>query len=71
MVLSRNYALDGKNLDREVQLAQRALDRIAQMKAQPAPPQLSDSQWKDYVASTDRAARDIFEYAKALNAAAH
>jgi len=71
MVVSRNYALDAKNLDRAVQLAQRALDQVGRMKTQPAPASMTDSQWKEYIANTDRAARDIFEYAKALNAAAH
>ena len=71
MVVSRNYALDAKNLDRAVQLAQRAMDQVGRMKTQPAPSSMTDSQWKEYIANTDRAARDIFEYAKALNAAAH
>jgi hypothetical protein len=71
MVVSRNYALDAKNLDRAVLLAQRAMDQVARMKTQPAPASMTDSQWKEYVTNTDRAARDIFEYAKALSAAAH
>jgi hypothetical protein len=71
MVLARNYAMERKNLDRAVQRAQRALARIEKMKSQPAPPLMTDSQWKDYVATTDGAARGIFDYAKALNDVAH
>ena len=71
MVLARNYAMGGKNLDRAVELAKRAVDRIETMKTQQAPPQLTESQWKEYLARTDGAARGIFDYAKALSDAAH
>jgi tetratricopeptide (TPR) repeat protein len=66
MALSRNYALEGKDLDRAVKLAEEAVSLIEQMKAQPTPARFTDAQWKGYLQSTEGAARDILQYAKAI-----
>jgi hypothetical protein len=66
MILSRNYSLERKNLDRAVALAQQAVDLIAKMKGEPTPVRYSDTQWKDYLLGTEGAARSILEYAKSV-----
>lgn len=66
MAVARNYALEKKNLDRAVQYAQRAVDAVTKMKTQPAPANYSEEQWKQYVESTDGAAKSILNYAKSI-----
>ncbi len=66
MVLARNYAIDGKNLDRAVALARQAVDQINNMKTRPVPNQYTDSQWKDYLQNTEAAAKSILDYAKSV-----
>jgi hypothetical protein len=66
MAVSRNYSLERKNLDRAVQYAERAVDTVAKMKGRPAPPNFTEQQWKDYVESTDQAAKSILAYARSL-----
>jgi len=68
MALSRNYALEGKNLDRAVQLGEQAVRLIETMKTQSTPPRFTDSQWKTYLQSTEGAAKTILEYAKTIKA---
>ena len=66
MAVSRNYALERKNLDRAVQYAQKAVDSVAKLRAKPAPANFTEQQWKDYVESTDQAAKSILAYTKSL-----
>lgn len=66
MVLSRNYALERKNVDRAVMLAEQAVDLADKMKAGPLPSGYSDAQWKNYVQTTQEAAKSILEYAKTV-----
>jgi tetratricopeptide (TPR) repeat protein len=66
MVVARNYALQQKNLEHALELAQRAVDAVSRLKTQPAPPQLTDSQWKDYLERTDASARGILDYVKGV-----
>ena len=68
MLLSRNYAIDGKNLDRAIELGQRAVDRLASSATDPAPLGYSDAQWKSYVQTSQNSAQQILDYAKAIKA---
>jgi hypothetical protein len=62
LVLSRNYAIERKNLDRAVELAQKAGYLIGKMRTAPVPSTHTDVQWKDYLENTDAAARRILSY---------
>ena len=66
LAVSRNYAIERKNLDKAVDYAQKAVDAITKMKTQPPPPQYTDEQWKSYLESTDQAARGMLSYAKSV-----
>ncbi len=68
MLLSRNYAIEGKNLDRAIDLGQRAIDRLAKSAADPAPLGYTDTQWKAYLQTSQDSARQILDYAKAIKA---
>ena len=66
MTLSRNYAIQRKNLDRAVELAQRAVEVIGKMKGEPTPVSSTDSKWKEYLQATEAAAQGILDYTKAI-----
>jgi hypothetical protein len=66
MAVSRNYALEGKNLDRAVTLAEQAVSLVDKMKLQSTPARFTDTQWKDYLQNTEAAARSILQYAKTI-----
>jgi hypothetical protein len=63
MVLARNYAMERKNVDRAIALANQAITRIAEMRGSVAPSHFTDAQWKDYLQRTDAAAQSILGYA--------
>jgi hypothetical protein len=60
--------LDGKNasLDRAIQYAQKAIDQLGKMKAQPAQQGKTDDQWKQYIDSNDQLAKTYLAYAQSL-----
>jgi hypothetical protein len=66
MVLSRNYAIKRVNLDRAVELAQKAVDQIAKMRSTPPPVTHTDAQWKTYLDGTEAAARNILSYTTSI-----
>ena len=66
MLLARNYAIDAKNLDRAIDLAQRALDRMATLHGQPPPSAYTATQWNDYLKANEESASQILAYAKAM-----
>ena len=66
MTVARTYGIEGRNLDRAVQYAQRAVDATARMKNEPPPPQYSDAQWQQYIASTESSAQGILGYVRSL-----
>jgi len=66
LAVSRNYSIERKNLDRAVQYAQKALDTVEKMKTQPAPPQYTEQQWKEYVDTSEQVAKSMLAYAKSL-----
>jgi hypothetical protein len=66
MAVARNYSIERKNLDRAVQYAQHAVDTVSKWKAEPPPAQYPADQWKQYVESTDQAAKSILAYAKSM-----
>jgi hypothetical protein len=66
MVLSRNYAIKRINLDRAVELAQKAVDQVGKMRSTPPPTTHTDAQWKSYLDSTEAAARNILSYTMSI-----
>lgn len=66
MDVARNLSMQKRNLDRAVQYAQRAVELAVKLKGQPAPAQYTEDQWKQYVDSTDSAARSILAYARSV-----
>ena len=66
MALSRNYAIKRINLDRAVELAQKAVDQVGKMRAAPPPVSHTDAQWKSYLDSTETAARNILAYSTSI-----
>lgn len=68
MVLSRNYAIERKNLERAVELAQKAVDVIETLKGGPSPNSQTDVQWRNYLQTTEAAAQNILEYTKSIRA---
>ena len=68
MVLARNHAIDAKNLDRAIELSQKALDRLAILRMEQPPTGYSPAQWEDYLKATEESARQILGYARAIKA---
>lgn len=66
MALSRHYAIKRINLDRAVELAQKAVDQVGKMRAAPPPVSHTDAQWKSYLDSTETAARNILAYSTSV-----
>lgn len=67
MVLARSYAMEAKNLDRALDLAQRALNRLQLMRTTEGLPQgYSLNQWKDYLRSSEDSAEQILKYVNAV-----
>ncbi len=68
MLLARNYSIESKSLDRAVELAQRAVDRVEKWKTDVMPYGYTDTQWKSYLQTSEQSAKQILEYAKAMKA---
>jgi len=66
MLLARNYAIESKNLDRAVELAQRAVDRVEKWKSDAMPYGYTDAQWKSYLQTSEQSAKQILDYAQAM-----
>jgi hypothetical protein len=67
MLLARSYAMEAKNLDRALDLAQRALNRLQEMRTtEGLPPGYSLNQWKDYLRSSEDSAEQILKYVNAV-----
>lgn len=68
LAVTRAYSLDGKNasLERAIQYAQKAIDQLGKMKAQPAQQGKTDEQWKQYIDSNDQLAKTYLSYAQSL-----
>jgi hypothetical protein len=66
MVLARNYALEGRELDRALSLAQQSVDLIVKLKGNPMPLSYTEAEWKDYLQSTEAASRGILLYVTAV-----
>ena len=66
MVLSRNFAMQKKNLDRAVELAQKAVDELSKMRSSPVPSTHTEAQWKSYLDTTESAARGILTYTTSI-----
>src|SRR5438105_4995695 len=64
MMVSRNYGMQKKNLDKAVQYAQRAVEVLAKKKGEPR--YTEDQTWKQYVDSNEAAARANLAWAKTL-----
>jgi hypothetical protein len=68
MVLARNHAIDAKNLDRAIELSQRAIDRMAVLRKEQPPTGYTPAQWEDYLKTTEESAKQILGYARAIKA---
>lgn len=68
MLLARNYAMESRNLDRAIELAQRAQGQTGKLRAAPLPIGYSATQWNDYLKTTEDSAGQILEYVKAVKA---
>jgi hypothetical protein len=66
MVVARNYALEGKSLDRALELAQAAVNQSQKMRTTPAPAQYTAAQWQDYLSTTETAAQNILGYVRSI-----
>jgi tetratricopeptide (TPR) repeat protein len=68
LAVTRAYSLDGKaaSLDRAIQYAQKTIDQLGKMKAQPAQQGKTDEQWKQYIDSNDQLAKTYLSYAQSL-----
>jgi tetratricopeptide (TPR) repeat protein len=68
MVLARNYSMETSNLDRAVDLAQKAVEHMEAATNDPAPIGYSQDQWANYQRTTKESAKQILAYAKAMKA---
>ena len=68
LAVTRAYSLDGKNasLEKAIQYAQKAIEQLGKMKAQPAQQGKTDEQWKQYIDSNDQLAKTYLSYAQSL-----
>src|SRR5256884_6793519 len=64
LAVTRAYSLDGKNasLDKAIQYAQKTIEQLGKMKAQPAQQGKTDEQWKQYIDSNDQLAKTYLAY---------
>lgn len=66
VAVSRAYTLERKNLEVAVSYAQKAVDNVEKMKAQSAPSNYSDAEWKQLIKDNEEAAKGQLSYAKAV-----
>jgi hypothetical protein len=66
MVLARNHAIDAKNLDRAIELSQKAIDRLAILRMELPPTGYTPAQWEEYLKTTEESAKQILGYARAI-----
>ncbi len=68
LTVARAYSMEGKpaSLDRAIQNAQKAVDELAKLKAQPPQQGYTDEQWRQYLDSNDQLAKTYLAYAKSL-----
>jgi hypothetical protein len=66
IVLARNYAMEGKNVDRAIALANEAITEINELKANTAPGHITGEQWNIYLQDTEAAARSVLSYANSI-----
>jgi hypothetical protein len=66
IILSRNYALEGRDLDRAIALGEQAVERVAKMKSETAPSRYTDEQWQAHVRESESSARGVLEYARSV-----
>ena len=64
MLVSRNYGMQKKNLDKAVTHAQTAVNILAKRKAEPR--YQEDAAWKQYLDSTEQAAKANLQWLKSL-----
>ncbi|MBI4475474.1 MAG: hypothetical protein HY646_22610 [Acidobacteria bacterium] len=67
LAVSRNLAIERKQIDKAIAYAQKAVETVTKLKTQPPPPQYtSEEQWKGYLDSMDQAAKSMLAYARSL-----
>jgi hypothetical protein len=62
--VSRLYIVEGTNLPKAAEHAQKAKDVIAKLRTEPTPMNTTEQQWKAWLDSNDTAARQYFDSAK-------
>lgn len=67
LVVSRNLAIERKQIDKAISYAQKAIETVAKLRTQPPPPQYStDDQWKQYLDTMEQSAKSLLAYARSL-----
>jgi hypothetical protein len=67
LAVSRNLAIEKKQIDKAIAYAQKAVDTVAKLRSQPAPPQYgSEADFKEYLDGMDQAAKSMLAYARSL-----
>jgi hypothetical protein len=66
MLLARSYAMEGKNLDRAIELAKRAIARQKVLRTEPQPAGYSTAAWQDYMKTNEESAEQMLQYASAV-----
>jgi hypothetical protein len=67
MTVARTLSVERQELPKAVQYAQRAVDRIEEMKAEDPPPQFTADSWQQYIESLEGPARNILSYARTVS----
>jgi len=66
VAVSRAYSMKRENMEVAVSYAQKAVENVDKMKAQPAPSNYSDAEWKQLIKDNEDAAKGQLSYAKAV-----
>jgi len=67
LAVSRYLAIEKKQIDKAIAYAQKALDTVAKLRTQSAPPQYgSEADWKEYLDGMDQSAKSMLAYARSL-----
>jgi len=65
-IIARQYAIEGRNLDRAVEYAKRAKDVIAKKKVSPKPAGILQPQWNSYLQQLDASADWTLNYVQSI-----
>ena len=66
LAVSRTYAIEKRNLDKAQSYAQKAVDTVAKKKTQPAPPTMTEADWKQWLDTNDQSAKSMLAYVRTV-----